>query len=135
MRLALVAALLLFAPAVHADERPVLPFSPAVVAGDLVFVSGQLPVDGQFRVIGTTIEEQTSATLDNVEAILRTQGLSLADVVKATVFLTRAEDFRAFNRAYVSRFKPPLPARTTVVAGMVLPGALIEIDVVARRSR
>jgi 2-iminobutanoate/2-iminopropanoate deaminase len=120
------------AAAQPAAPRPPVPLSPAVAAGGLLFVSGQLAIGPGNKLVGDDIATQTGVTLDNVAAILARHGLTLADVVNVTVHLTRAEDFRAFNAAYVARMTPPYPTRTTVIAGMVLPGALVEITVVAR---
>jgi 2-iminobutanoate/2-iminopropanoate deaminase len=104
-------------------------YSSAMIAGDLVFVSGQTPRDADRRVIGDTIEEQTRATLDNVAKVLSTAGATLEDVVKVTVYLTDLTLFSRFNAVYATRFPRHPPARTTVEAG--LQGVLVEIDVIA----
>lgn len=109
-----------------------LPLSPAIIAGEFVFVSGQLALhDGACT--GGDIAAQTHVALDNIEAILLDAGLTLDDVVKTTIWLTRAEDFPAFNAAYGSRFGTPYPARSTTVTQLLIPGALVEIEAVARR--
>ena len=105
-------------------------YSQAIRAGDLVFISGQGPLDpATLEVVGTTVEEQTDKTLDNLEAIARAAGGSLADVVKVSAFLASIDDFPAFNATYERRFATmPRPARTTT--GAALRNILVEIDAV-----
>ena len=107
-----------------------LPFSKTRRAGDLLLLSGELPFlpDGS---IPPGIAEQTALTLQRISATLEAAGLTLADVVHATVHLVHAQDFAEFNRAYLEHMPAPFPARTTVVAALVVPGALIEISAVA----
>lgn len=109
---------------------PKAPYSQAIRAGDFIYVAGQGPIDpvtGQIR--GTTIEEQTAQTLENVKAILEAAGASMANVVKATCYLADLSHFARFNRVYEQYFPEPRPARTTV--GAQLLGILVEVDVVA----
>lgn len=109
-----------------------LPLSPAFSAGEFVFVSGQLAMrDGLCT--GGDIMAQTHAALDNIERILLDSGLTLDDIVKTTVWLTQAGDFAGFNAAYGSRFNSPHPARSTTVAQLLIDGARVEIEAVARR--
>ena len=109
-------------------------YSQAIRAGDLVYVSGQGPLDPQTgAVLGETIEEQTARTLDNVQAILAAAGASLRDVVKSTVHLSSMGLFEGFDEVYASYFPDPKPARTTV--GSELLGIMVEIDVVAYLPR
>ena len=109
---------------------PVGPYSQALKAGDFVFVAGQGSIDpGTQKVIGETIEEQTTQTLLNIKAILEAAGAELSDVVKATVHLSDLALFSRFNAVYTSYFPDPKPVRTTV--GSQLPGILVEIDVIA----
>lgn len=116
---------------VTANTAP-LPLSPAFSAGEFVFVSGQLAMrDGICT--GGDIMAQTHAALDNIERILLDSGLTLDDIVKTTVWLTHAGDFAGFNAAYGSRFSSPHPARSTTVAQLLIEGARVEIEVVARR--
>ncbi|MBF4571827.1 RidA family protein [Herbiconiux sp. VKM Ac-1786] len=105
------------------------PYVPAIIAeGRFVFVSGQTPLRD-----GTLVEgglgEQTRAALDNVEAILKTAGATLADVVRCGVFLADLGQLPAFNAAYTAAFQSRLPARTLV--GATLPGYGVEIDCIA----
>lgn len=112
-----------------ADVKPGGHYSPAMIAGDFVFLSGQTPRDADRQVIGDSIEEQTHATLANVERVLAAAGAGLEDVVKVTVYLTDMTLFSRFNARYSSWFARHEPARTTVEVG--LQGVLVEIDVVA----
>ena len=106
------------------------PYSQGLRAGDFIYVSGQGPIDPETgQVKGTTIEEQTAHTLDNVKAILEAGGASMADVVKSTCHLADLSHFSRFNEVYVRYFPPPRPVRTTV--GSQLLGILVEVDVVA----
>lgn len=105
-------------------------YSQAIRAGDFVFISGQGPLEpGTLEVVGTTVEQQTEATLRNLEAIAVAAGGSLDDVVKVSAFLASIEDFPAFNATYERIFATePRPARTTT--GAELRDILVEIDAV-----
>ena len=106
-------------------------YSPGLVVGDLVFVSGQGPLDPQtHEVSGTTIQEQADLTLKNVQAVLESAGCTLDDCVKVTVHLSDMANFDAFNRVYEKRFKKPFPTRTTVQS-VLWHHILIEIDAIA----
>jgi 2-iminobutanoate/2-iminopropanoate deaminase len=109
-----------------------LPFSPAVRAGDFVFVSGQIPRDAKGGVHMGSIEEQTEAAIVQITRILNEAGCSLADVVKVTVFLEDARDFASFNKVYAQHFSG-MPARSTVEARLMV-DAKIEIEAIAYRS-
>lgn len=108
-------------------------YSHAVRAGDFVFVSGQVPRDAQRAIVGTTIEEQTAVTLENVRLALHAAGATLDNVVKVSVHLADLGDAARFNKVYAQHFPLVLPARTTV--GSVLNEVLVEIDVVAYAPR
>jgi 2-iminobutanoate/2-iminopropanoate deaminase len=110
------------------------PYSPVVVAGDLVFTAGQVAFDAWGGLVPGGIEEQTNQVLDNVERCLAAAGCSLEHVVKVTVFLSELGDFEAFNRIYARRFTAPYPARSTVGARLA-EGLLVEIETVALRRR
>ena len=88
-------------------------------------------LDASGKLVGADIEAQTSQALANVRDVLREAGCSLDQVVKSTVWLTQREDFARFNAVYASHFPVAPPVRSTVVSGLVLPGALVEIEVVA----
>jgi len=101
-------------------------------AGDFIFVTGTGPIGPDGAVVGDTIEEQTRVTIDNIEAILRAEGATLADVVKVGVHLSDTGLFQRYNAAYKERFSPPYPARITVGSDLgVMPGMMIEIDAIA----
>jgi len=105
-------------------------YSPAVVAGNLVFVSGQVPVDPHTReLVGRDIATQTRAVLRNVERVLGYAGASLDDVVSVTAYLADIGGWDEFNAVYRDVFRPPYPTRTTLGAG--LHGFLVEISAVA----
>lgn len=112
--------------------RPRSPYSPVVVTGDLVFVSGQVAVDADGDVVPGGIEEQTRQAIGNLERSLAAAGCGLDDVVKVTAFLADMGSFEAFNRAYAGRFGAPYPARSTVGVRLA-EGLLVEIEAVARR--
>lgn len=111
------------------SAAPAGAYSQGLRVGDFVFVSGQGPRDPITGEMGTTIEEQTARTLENVKAILEAGGASMADVVKVSAHLSDLTMFEAYNRVYASYFPDPKPTRTTV--GSQLPGILIEIDAIA----
>lgn len=120
----------------HQAPTPRGPYSPAVRAGDFIFVSGQGPVDPVTDKISPgDVQQQTRVTLNNVRAILDACGASLADVVKCSVFLRDASDFKAMNEVYAQFFPNDRPARTTVEAKFHTAEMLVEIDCVAYKPR
>jgi 2-iminobutanoate/2-iminopropanoate deaminase len=109
------------------------PYSQAVVDSGFLFSSGQVPLDpATGRLVEGGIEASAERVLDNLEAVLREAGLSFADVVKTTVYLTRAQDFAAMNAVYARRFGDHRPARSTVIVAALPAGAPLEIDLIAR---
>ncbi len=115
-----------------ASDRQPRPLSPAVRAGDFIYVSGQVPVDAEGQVVPGGIEAQTRQVMGNIEAILALAGATLADVCKTNVWLEDARDFGAFNRVYMGYFPGGKPARSTVESRLMI-AAKVEIDVVAYR--
>jgi len=110
------------------------PYSQAIQVGNLVYTSGQIPIDpatGAFVEGG--IKEQTRQSLSNVRAILEEAGLTMANVVKTTVFLADMADFAEMNTVYAEFFAEPYPARSAVAVKTLPKGALIEIEVVAEQ--
>ena len=90
------------------------------------------PIGPDGKVVGDTIEEQTNKTIDNIEAVLRAEGASLADVIKVNVHLIDTNLFPRYNKAYKERFSQPYPARTTVGSDLhQVPGMMIEIEAIA----
>jgi 2-iminobutanoate/2-iminopropanoate deaminase len=113
---------------------PVGPYSPAVVSAGFVFVSGQIGVDAEGNVVGETAADQAVAAMDNLRAIVLNTGLSMADVVKTTIFLTDIADFAAVNEVYAGYFEPPYPARSTVQVAALPKGVKVEIEALAMRG-
>jgi 2-iminobutanoate/2-iminopropanoate deaminase len=111
------------------------PYSHGVWAGDLLYLSGQTPIDpATAKLIDGDVEAQTHRVFDNLQGALKDAGLTMDDVIKCNVYLTDMANFPSMNRAYAVRFAAPYPARTTVaVAGLPL-GASVEIELVARRG-
>ena len=112
------------------------PYSPAVRAGDFIYVSGQGPVDPATDQLSFgDIAHETRLTLGNIQRILAGCGASMSDVVKCTVYLADAREFAAMNAVYAEFFGQGKPARTTVEAQMVAPPMRIEIDCIAYQPR
>lgn len=105
------------------------PYSPAVRAGDFIFISGQVPP--QPGAVG----DETRQVLNNLKGILEGCGASLQDVVKCTVFLANGQDFAAMNAVYAEFFGEAKPARSTVVTGFAIPNIKVEIDAIAYKPR
>ena len=108
------------------------PYSQAIQVGNLVYTSGQIPIDpatGAFVEGG--IKEQTRQSLLNVQAILAEVGLTMSNVIKTTVFMADMNDFADMNAVYVEFFTEPYPARSAVAVKTLPKGALVEIEVVA----
>ncbi len=112
------------------------PYSPAVRAGDFIYVSGQGPVDPATDQLSFgDIAHETRLTLGNIKRILEGCGATMADVIKCTVYLADAREFAAMNVVYAEFFGDAKPARTTVEAQMVAPPMRIEIDCIAYQPR
>ena len=112
------------------------PYSPAVRAGDFIYVSGQGPIDPATDKLSLgDIRHETRLVLDNVRRILEGSGASLSDVVRCNVYIADAGDFSAMNEVYAEFFGEDKPTRTTVVTGFALPGMKVEIDCVAYRPK
>ena len=109
------------------------PYSQAIDTGTFVFASGQLPVDPSTGTMPADITAQTEMSLRNVAAVLAGAGLTLANVVKTTVFLADMGDFAAMNEVYARHFPAPFPARSAVAVRTLPKNALVEIEVVAVR--
>ncbi|MEP6767976.1 MAG: RidA family protein [Acidobacteriota bacterium] len=109
------------------------PYSQAVIEGGFLYASGQIPLDPvSGELVTGGIEKSAERIFDNLEAVLREGGLTFSDVVKATVYLTRTEDFPAMNAVYARRFGDHRPARSTVTVAGLPKGAPLEIDVIAK---
>jgi 2-iminobutanoate/2-iminopropanoate deaminase len=112
------------------------PYSQAIRAGSLLFVSGQIPLDpGSGAMVEGDIAAQTRQVFRNLTGILEAAGSSLDRVVRATVFLADMNDFAAMNEVYASHFSTPAPARSTIQAARLPRDARVEIDVIAIADR
>ncbi|MCM1451625.1 MAG: RidA family protein [Clostridium sp.] len=109
------------------------PYSQAIDAGAFAFVSGQLPIDPATGAMPEDVSSQSAQSLANVKAVLEAAGLTLANVVKTTVFLADMGDFAAMNAVYESCFSSPYPARSAVAVKTLPKGAKVEIEVIAAR--
>ena len=109
------------------------PYSQALDLGNLVFVSGQIPVDPATGVIADSVEEQAAQSLSNIRSILAEAGLSMVDVIKNTVFITNLNDFAKVNEVYASFFEKPYPARSCVEISAIPKGCKLEIECIAAR--
>ena len=117
----------------HTDLAPaaVGPYSQAIAANGFVFTSGQVPIDPKAgKIVATTIEEQTEQVMQNVKALLESQGASFTDVVKTTCFLADMGDFAAFNEIYAKYFTGK-PARSCVAVKDLPKGVLCEVETIA----
>ena len=109
------------------------PFSPAIRAGDVLYLSGQVGQDPATGLLVTgDVTRQTEQIFSNIRAVLEAAGKSLADVVRVGVFLADIRDFAAMNAVYERHFEAPYPARTTVAVAALPLGAAVEIDLIAR---
>jgi 2-iminobutanoate/2-iminopropanoate deaminase len=108
------------------------PYSQGMRSGRFLFCSGQIPLDPKSgEIVAGDIATQTRRVLDNIGAILRTEGLTFENVVKTTIFLTNLGDFQMVNEIYGSYFKQEPPARSTVQVSALPRGANVEIEVIA----
>ncbi len=121
---------------ISTDKAPsaIGPYSQAVVAGDLIFTSGQIPLDPETGLMtGNNITEQTHRVCKNLEAVLEAAGGSLKSAVKTVCFLSDMADFAAFNDVYAEYFTEK-PARSCVAVKALPKGALVEIEVIAEKD-
>lgn len=118
---------------VNTDKAPAAigPYSQAIKANGLLFVSGQLPVNPADGTIPAKVEDQAKQSLENVVAILASAGLSADDVVKTTVFIKNMNDFAAVNAVYAQYFTKEFPARACVEVARLPKDALVEVEAIA----
>lgn len=109
------------------------PYSQGIDLGNIVFCSGQIPINPATGTMPEGITAQTEQSVANVKALLKSIGLGLENVVKTTVFLADIADFAAMNEVYASHFTEPFPARSAVAVKDLPKGALVEIEVIAAR--
>jgi reactive intermediate/imine deaminase len=108
-------------------------YSQAIVAGDFVFLAGCTPTRADGELVRGSFREQAELVFDNLEAVARAAGCTLADAVRVGVYLSDMDDFAAMNALYRERVPEPFPARTTIQSS--LPGFAIEVDAVLLRPR
>lgn len=118
---------------VKTDKAPgaIGPYSQGIDIGNMIFFSGQIPLDPETGVMPESIEAQTRRALDNVKGLLESQNLTFKNVVKTTVFLDNINDFATMNGIYAEYFEEPYPARSAVEVAKLPKGALLEVEVVA----
>jgi len=108
------------------------PYSQAIKVGNLIYTSGQIPVNPKTgTIVEGGIKEQTRQSFENVKSILKEAGLTMADVIKTTVFMADMNDFAEMNAIYAEFFAEPYPARSAVAVKTLPKGAMVEIEVIA----
>ena len=113
---------------------PIGPYSQAVEAGNLLFISGQIPIDpATNELVSGSVEEETKQVMNNLEAILTKAGYSFSDIVKSTIFLSDMRYFAKVNEIYGSYFKSDFPARETVAVAGLPKNVNVEISVIASK--
>lgn len=120
---------------IHTDSAPAAigPYSQAIQIGDLLFVSGQVPIDPSTgAIVEGDIKAQAQQSLNNLKAILNAAGTNMGAVVKTTVFLADMTDFAAMNEVYAQFFQEPFPARSAVQVGRLPKDAKVEIEAIAQ---
>ena len=120
--------------AISTEKAPAAigPYSQAIQVGNLVYTSGQIPIDpATGMIVKGGIKEQTLQSLTNVKAILEEVGLTMSNVLKTTVFMADMGDFGDMNSVYAEFFTEPYPARSAVAVKTLPKGALVEIEVIA----
>lgn len=117
--------------AIKAETAPMgLPFSPAIRLENLVFISGQGPIDQNGKIIHGDIKAHSRLTLENFRRVIESAGSSMERVLQTTVYLKNLDDYPAMNEVYASFFPEPRPARATVQAGLLF-GMLVEVQGIA----
>lgn len=109
------------------------PYSQGIDTGDLIFFSGQIALDPKTGKMAEGIEAQTHQVLKNIKSLLESQGLTFANVVKTTCFLENIDNFKLVNEIYAQYFVEPFPARSAVGIDRLPAGALLEIEVIAKK--
>ena len=124
-----------FVSSSHAPKA-IGPYSQAVWTGNLLYCSGQTPIDpATGKLVAGGISEQTSQAFNNLEAVLTEAGLTMDNVIKVNVYLTSMANFAGMNQVYQERFSMPYPARTTVAVAELPLNALVEIEFVAEKKQ
>jgi len=120
---------------ISSDKAPkaIGSYSPAILAGETLYCSGQLGMDPVSGELATGVRAQADRAILNLKALLAAAGMQITNIVKTTIFLTNIADFAAVNEVYASHFVAPYPARATVQVAALPKGGLIEIEAVAVR--
>jgi 2-iminobutanoate/2-iminopropanoate deaminase len=114
---------------------PSLPFSEIVISNGVAYVSGQVSIDDNAKLIGGGIEEQTKITLENLKTVLEKAGLGMENVVRTGCYLLNREDLPGFAKVYSQYFTSEKPARSTIfISSLPIEGTIVEIDAVADAS-
>jgi 2-iminobutanoate/2-iminopropanoate deaminase len=117
------------------NAKAIGPYSLGIAAGEYVFLSGQIALDNVAgKLVEGGIEAQTEQVFKNIKTLLDAAGLTFADVVKSTVFMTNLADFQAMNAIYQKHVARPFPARSTVAVAALPMGAMVEIEMIAHKS-
>lgn len=114
--------------------NPIGPYSVAVKYGNLIFTSGQIPLDRQGNIVGEDIKTQTRQTIENLKNILEENGSSIDKVIKTTVYLKDITEFAGMNEVYNEYFSDSAPARSTLEAARLPKDAKIEMDIIAYQA-
>jgi endoribonuclease L-PSP, putative len=121
---------------ISTDKAPgaIGPYSQAVWAGDILFASGQIPIDPTTGEIASdNVQDQAHQSLKNVQAILEAAGLTFENVIKATVFIKNMDDFAAINEVYAQYFSSPYPARSCIEVARLPRDVKVEVEVIAKK--
>jgi 2-iminobutanoate/2-iminopropanoate deaminase len=110
------------------------PYSQAVQLGDMIYASGQIGLDPETGELVDGLENQTHRVMQNVAAVLKAAGCEINDVVKTLIFMQNMEDFTTVNEIYASYFEEPYPARSAVEVARMPKGALVEVEVIAKKK-
>lgn len=122
-------------PILSPIAKAIGPYSLGIDAGQTVYLSGQIPLDGATgKIVEGGIDAQTEQVFKNIKALLDASGLTYANVVKATVFMTDLSEFQAMNAIYAKHVPEPYPARSTIQVAALPMGARVEIEMIAVRS-
>ncbi len=113
--------------------QPIGPYSQGIVIDGLLFLSGQIGIHPETGKMALDLSQQTSQVMNNIHAVLQSEGCSFSNIVKSTVYLKNMNDFAEFNKIYSEYFKNDPPARTTVEVSALPRNALIEIDIIANK--
>ena len=118
---------------ISTDKAPAAigPYSQALDTGNMLFISGQIPINPETGTMPETVEDQAKQVLTNIQNILAEAGLTMANVVKTSVFLSDLGDFAKVNEVYASFFAEPYPARSCVQVAAIPKGAKVEIETIA----